>query len=286
MGAAAALNLRRKGFEATIIDPDPPGHGCSFGNAGAISPGSVVPIALPGMIMQTPRWLIDPLGPFVLFVGAISLKAAPWLMRWLSASRMTQVSRSARRPQAVDRLRHSTSTKNSWGPQRSTAFSDSKGSCTCGKSEHPSRSELVGHEVAGQTRDRISLASARRDQSVRACAGNRFLPGGCSCPTMVKTVQPLKWSKTIIDQFRAEGGAVEQGRVVGIHPHDDGTVSITLDDGRSVEATGVVIAAGARSIRFHKVTWCKHPAGDRTRISCDAPQRCLTDPSARWFMPT
>lgn len=244
VGAAAALNLRRKGFETAIIDPDPPGHGCSFGNAGAISPGSVVPIALPGMITQTPRWLMDPLGP--LFVRwRYTLKAAPWLMRWLLASRMTQVSRSAEGLKPLigptfseyERLVGSTAFHSLFRQQ---------GQLYVWESEDPSRSELVGHEL----RDKHGIEFhwlQREEISQYEPALAPIFARGMFLPNNGQTVQPLKLVETIIDQFRAEGGAVEQGRVVGIHPHDDGTVSITLDDGRCVEATRVVIAAGARS---------------------------------------
>src|SRR6516164_3816023 len=63
VGMSAALYLRRAGLPVAVIDPLPPGGGASYGNAGLISVESCVPIALPGMLHEVPRWLADPLAP-------------------------------------------------------------------------------------------------------------------------------------------------------------------------------------------------------------------------------
>ena len=46
-----------------LVDRDEPGRGCSFGNSGAISPGSVAPLAMPGVLASVPRMLLDPQSP-------------------------------------------------------------------------------------------------------------------------------------------------------------------------------------------------------------------------------
>jgi D-amino-acid dehydrogenase len=50
----AAAYLQRDGHEVVLIDPDPPGQGASFGNAGCFNPSSVVPIAGPDTLKQVP----------------------------------------------------------------------------------------------------------------------------------------------------------------------------------------------------------------------------------------
>jgi len=53
---ALAWRLQRDGAQVAIVDPEPPGDGgASFGNAGAISSTSVVPLAMPGLLKQVPR---------------------------------------------------------------------------------------------------------------------------------------------------------------------------------------------------------------------------------------
>ena len=47
VGVATALYLQRAGFGVTVVDKLPPGEGCSFGNAGLISPPPACPSASP-----------------------------------------------------------------------------------------------------------------------------------------------------------------------------------------------------------------------------------------------
>ena len=79
VGVSSALWLQRAGFSVTLIDSGPVGEGASFGNAGNISPGSVVPYLIPGIWKQAPGWLLNPEGPLAVRPGYF-LKVLPWLM--------------------------------------------------------------------------------------------------------------------------------------------------------------------------------------------------------------
>ena len=57
IGSAIALELRKRGHDVALFDRDAPGSGCSFGNSGAISAGSVVPLAMPGVLASLPGML-------------------------------------------------------------------------------------------------------------------------------------------------------------------------------------------------------------------------------------
>ena len=78
VGVASTLWLQRAGFKATLIDAGAVGEGASFGNAGNISPGAVVPYLIPGIWREAPGWLLDPEGPLAVRPGYF-LKALPWL---------------------------------------------------------------------------------------------------------------------------------------------------------------------------------------------------------------
>ena len=95
VGIAAASWLQRDGHEVFVIDPNPPGHGASFGNAGCLNPSSVVPMSMPGMLRKVPRWLTDPLGPLAIRAGYLP-RLAPWLVRFLRAGTRSNVARQAR----------------------------------------------------------------------------------------------------------------------------------------------------------------------------------------------
>jgi D-amino-acid dehydrogenase len=74
VGLACARALQRDGRQVTLIDPDEPGAGTSFGNAGILSMGSVLPEAMPGILKKIPGMLLDPLGPL-----SIKWSYLPWL---------------------------------------------------------------------------------------------------------------------------------------------------------------------------------------------------------------
>ena len=63
VGVCSALWLQRAGFRVTLIDAGAVGEGASFGNAGNISPGAVVPYLIPGIWREAPGWLMNPEGP-------------------------------------------------------------------------------------------------------------------------------------------------------------------------------------------------------------------------------
>lgn len=87
VGACASLALLADGHRVTIIEPGPPGgpQAASYGNGAWISPGSVVPMATPGVWKKIPGYLLDPLGP--LTIRWTSLPGLlPWLARFLMAA--------------------------------------------------------------------------------------------------------------------------------------------------------------------------------------------------------
>src|SRR5436190_8016105 len=95
IGTVIANCLQRDGHDVFMIDPNEPGRGASFGNAGVFGTSSVVPMSLPGVISQVPKWLSDPLGP--LAVRWVYLPfIAGWLVRYIAAGRPDRVEAQAR----------------------------------------------------------------------------------------------------------------------------------------------------------------------------------------------
>jgi len=90
VGLCAAWHLVKRGAKVTIVDREGPGRGCSFGNSGSLSSGSVAPLAMPGVVKSAPRMLLDRASPLRVAPG-YWLKAAPWLARFVAASRPARV---------------------------------------------------------------------------------------------------------------------------------------------------------------------------------------------------
>jgi D-amino-acid dehydrogenase len=85
VGMSSAAFLQRAGFQVTVIDRVPPGEGCSFGNAGGVAFGEIMPTIHPKIFRKLPGWLMDPLGPLTIRWSYLP-KALPW---FLAAARNT-----------------------------------------------------------------------------------------------------------------------------------------------------------------------------------------------------
>src|SRR5258708_32945909 len=100
VGMACASYIERAGHRVTVLDRGAPGEGTSFGNAGCLNSSSVVPISMPGVLSQVPRWLLDPEGPLVLRWRYLPV-LAPWLWRFVRAGAPEKVAAQARALRAL-----------------------------------------------------------------------------------------------------------------------------------------------------------------------------------------
>lgn len=78
IGLASAYELSRAGARVVVIDKFDPGYGCSYGNAGWITPCFAMPLPMPGMLLKSLKWLTDPESPLY-----IKPELSPTLMKWL-----------------------------------------------------------------------------------------------------------------------------------------------------------------------------------------------------------
>jgi D-amino-acid dehydrogenase len=90
VGTSIALALRKRGADVTLVDRDEPGMGCSYGNSGAVSPASVAPLAMPGVLASVPGMLFDDESPLYLPLRYLP-RALPWLMRFVASARPSAV---------------------------------------------------------------------------------------------------------------------------------------------------------------------------------------------------
>lgn len=84
VGLSTAFHLQRRGLSCLLIDPRGPAGDASYGNAGVVSVGNLMPQSGPGLVWPVLRGLRDPLAPFKLDVAA-SPRYAGWLWRFMRA---------------------------------------------------------------------------------------------------------------------------------------------------------------------------------------------------------
>lgn len=103
VGICCALSIVDKGLSVRLIDRDEPGQGASYGNAGIISPWSIVPQSMPGIWKQLPSMLLNPKGPLSVRPSYLP-RLIPWGLKFLAKGTRRQVQETSN---AMDLLNHS-----------------------------------------------------------------------------------------------------------------------------------------------------------------------------------
>ena len=94
IGVASAVELARRGAQVTVLERDRVGHGCSYGNAGWLTPSQAVPLANPAMLLKSFKWMLDPDSPLYI-QPRLDPAFARWLIEFLLASRTSKFERGA-----------------------------------------------------------------------------------------------------------------------------------------------------------------------------------------------
>lgn len=247
IGTASALRLAQAGLQTTLIDWQEPGQGASAGNAGSISSESIVPIALPGMLSQVPKWLFDPQGPLHVRWRYLP-RAAPWLVRWVRASRQETVEASAI---ALRGFLHSAVDDycDLLGPEDSARLIRRRGQLIVWRSPHQSRSERVGHAL----REKHSVAMrwvtpAEITQLEPAMAP--IYARGLLLERHGHMIDPVATVQALAAKFQALGGVIRKGRVAELTRDVSGDASVLLEGGEILRADRIVLSAGGWSMRL------------------------------------
>lgn len=236
VGACSALALQNQGWAVTLIDPEPPGSACSFGNAGLLAP-SVLPLASPQTLRLLPRVLIGRGGPVSLrWPSAVQI--LPWFRHFLAAS-------------TAARFRDGAAVLHRLCAEAQDAYAQLLGDDFAALVRPGGY--LVVYESDGAFHAAGETAALRRalgaeievldSQAVRAIAprlagvrGALLLKAGAHVLDSQGLVQ------RVVARFIAAGGQVKHAKVSDIVPGDG--VAVVLDDGTRARASLVVIAAG------------------------------------------
>ena len=81
IGLATALQLRMLGRDVVLIEPNEPGSGASYGNAGTIADYAVLPVGTPAVLKNIASLLLNADSPLAIRKAALPT-LFPWLMRF------------------------------------------------------------------------------------------------------------------------------------------------------------------------------------------------------------
>lgn len=90
VGICTALSLAERGVPVRLIDRGEPGQETSYGNAGVISPWSVIPQSMPGLWRQIPRLMLGHHRPLAVR-ASFWPRMIPWGLRFLAGGSEARV---------------------------------------------------------------------------------------------------------------------------------------------------------------------------------------------------
>jgi D-amino-acid dehydrogenase len=247
VGLCCALQLQRNGLSVTVIDPGDPERACSFGNAGQLAIGEVVPLALPGVIFSAIRWLRDPLGPLAIRWRYLP-QLMPWLVRLVLAGRRSQVERISRTMASLCDLIYT-----DYKPLLSAAGVEDlivrEGYIRLYENIEQWHAEGFGWQLRERAGLRYQLLEAATLRKEEPEVNSRF-GFGVALTDRHFVANPPRLMRAFAEQILRNGGRMQKGEVIGFESSDDRVIQLRLGDGTRIVTTRVVIAAGAWSHRL------------------------------------
>jgi glycine/D-amino acid oxidase-like deaminating enzyme len=246
VGVCTAWNIARRGLKVTLIDQDEPGKGCSFGNAGAISFGSVAPLAMPGVLKDAIGMLFNPDAPLRIPLTYLP-KAAPWLRQFVAAADRNEVERLARALATIlahAMEKHQELSRDVGAPQLIRRSGQLY--------VYPSEKSLGKDAMSWRLRTEHGLKVQRVDQGdiaeLEPAVGPNYRFGYLT-PDQGMSVEPYKLVVAVARDFVRQGGTLARDRVEEILLEGDRAAGVRTAH-TQYAADHVVVCAGAWSMRL------------------------------------
>jgi len=247
VGAAIALELRKRGHAVVLVDRDEPGRGCSFGNSGAISPGSVAPLALPGVLAAVPRMLLDARSPLRVPLGYLP-RALPWLARFVASAAPGNVAASAARLAALhaDAVARHVALAREVGVPELVAV---RGHLHL----YRDAAALAKDATAWNLRRQYGFVAQELDRegivALEPAVHERYAVG-MFLADHATVRNPFRYVQAIVRRFVDGGGRLQRADVASLAPTADGWEVVASGGSIAFACDTVVIAAGAWSRRL------------------------------------
>ncbi|SFN79738.1 D-amino-acid dehydrogenase [Roseovarius lutimaris] len=245
VGICTAIALAERGTPVRLIDRDAPGQGASMGNAGVISPFSVVPQSLPGLWRDIPRWVLDPSGPVHLRPRHIP-RFLPWALRFLRAGQRDRVHATAAAMHALNHDNVTLYRQLLEGTGHEDLVQDSF-YVMASRSAAPARLDSFTNQLRRKYGAELEAVDAAALRGLEPALSPAF-KSALLIKGQARALSPGRICVVLADKLRGLGGEVVCAKVTGLLRTDEDW-QINTDTG-PIRATNVVLAAGAWSARL------------------------------------
>jgi len=242
IGLAIAFRLAAAGRAVVVVDPNDPGSGASYGNAGAIAPYGCAPIGNPDVLRNLPHLLLGSESPFAMRPAALPA-CLPWLLRFLSQSAPSQARRNGH---ALHRLlREAAQTWRDLAVQADVSdLIRDEGCLYIYRRKPPPKNG----DWASRLRDELGVKQewltsedvARLEPALPRMAGGLFFPDAAHI------VDPPALTRRLATAARSHGASFQRVHVERIEPLASRAFRLGSRN-LAIEAQKVVLAAGAWS---------------------------------------
>ncbi|NQW00866.1 MAG: FAD-dependent oxidoreductase [Rhodospirillales bacterium] len=249
IGLACAFFLHRQGRAVRVIHAVGLDESTSCGNAGGIAAAEVLPLSGPGVLLNTPKWLIDPLGPLSIRTAHIP-RLLPWFWRFIGAC-------------TVEKRRY---LAQAMATLLGTALADHEAVLDATRLSH-----LVAKKGALFVyKSRSGRHASQPDWDLRRDCGVQFEPleragllefepalgplAACGYRTedWAHYRDPAELVVELAAYLKAAGVQFEQAEVDEMRCQEGNARGVKLTTGRIIDADHIVVAAGAWSARLSR----------------------------------
>lgn len=244
VGVCTALYLQRAGYSVTLIDPSGIGEETSAGNAGGIAITDVVPLSIPGVWKNLPKWLLDPLGPLAVRPSYMP-QMAPWGLRFLANANMKKLDHITRGRAALCNEAH-----DAYAPLLSSAgitdIITGGEALTLYESEREFRDDAFKWEMRGRHGVKYQVVPGAELRQMESDLSSHF-----HCAVINEgwrhVADPKRMTQSLGQDFIASGGSLDKRGVKQIETDTGKASALILEDGSRLEIDRLVVAAGAWS---------------------------------------
>lgn len=245
VGLCTARALLARGFDVSVVDPNLPGSGCSFGNAGVFAVWSCAPLSLPGEWKLAPKWLLSRHGPLSIDWRRLPV-LTPWLLQFVRAGRADKIAELSDAMFALYNSGFDHYQEILRGTGDEALIRDA---CYVHAFRDPVNADLnqLSYRLKRERGAPMRIIDAGALRELEPALSHEYR-AAILIEKQGRTLNPARLCEVIAREIRTAGGRFVRQRAESLHPDADGC-RIQLQ-GETLRAQRVVVAAGAWSRRL------------------------------------
>ncbi|MGB7242282.1 MAG: FAD-dependent oxidoreductase [Sulfitobacter sp.] len=247
VGICCALSLQERGVRVRLIDRGAPGQETSFGNAGVISPWSIVPQAMPGIWKSIPGMLLRP-------NSSLSVRPSfwpqmiPWGLRFLAKSDAASVRKVSDAMEILCQPSITLYRRHLEGTGHENLIIDSWYIHAFRTAQKANLRDL-GYAIRQQKGAEMELIGLQDLRQLEPALSPTF-KAAIVIKGQARAYAPGRIGQVLAEKIRAQGGEILRAEVTGISKTESGWTIST--QGSALAADKIVLAAGVWSAALLK----------------------------------